>query len=92
MDKDKNENVMIELSKIQTVLHTMQKDIDDIKSNIITITKSSDKVDSHIDFIEDTWNTFKSPLYVIKDTVEKHLGVSRLISYSSETNDNKITE
>jgi len=55
---------------------TLEKKIDLLNKEKESIKKECSKMGSHIDFIEDTYNTLQMPLNYIKKSVERLTGSS----------------
>ena len=60
-------------------LSDIKKELHEIKEILSNLKKSTNKMDDHILFIEDTYSTLRSPL----DWITKN--VNRISGYSSET-------
>ena len=64
MDKNDLLNLQNEISNIKIQLTDIQKSLQ-------TLILSSSKLNNHIDFVEDTYDSLKAPLNFVKDTVKK---------------------
>jgi archaellum component FlaC len=63
-------------------IETMKKDLDDVKDTLTKLTIAIDKLtnvcsrmDNHINFVEDTYDSLKFPLNYAKCTIEKIMGL-----------------
>jgi hypothetical protein len=61
------ETIKSELKDIKQMLITLQNTVDNLS-------KSTKKLDDHIDFVENTYDTLKYPLNFIKDTINTFTG------------------
>ncbi len=59
------------ITKIETDIAQIKLQLSQITEMLITLTKSSEKLNNHIDFVEHTYDTLKTPLNYIKDTVNR---------------------
>lgn len=58
---------------------TQLKDIiEDLSKNIKTMNVSTSRMDSHIDFVEDTYETLKRPLHYITNKVNGIMSISHV--------------
>lgn len=58
------------LDTIEKNINTIDKNIDTIKKNIEYLTKGNDKMLNHISFIENVYDTIKSPFYFILNKIK----------------------
>jgi predicted nuclease with TOPRIM domain len=62
-----NEDIQVRLERIENMLTELTKKID-------TLTNTCSRMDGHISFVEDTYDTLKNPLRIIKEKVENVFG------------------
>lgn len=72
---DRLESIMREeyLGKIDTI----EKKLDQILEKLNSVEKGTDKMSSHIDFIDTTYSRIKTPLFWICDRVNLLRGIQR---------------
>jgi len=78
------DDIIIKLDKLEKLIlekfDALEKKIDlmntDNNSKMGEIKKECTKMGSHIDFIEDTYNTLQMPLNYVKKSVERLIGSS----------------
>jgi hypothetical protein len=78
------DDIIIKLDKLEKLIiekfDALEKKIDlmntDNNSKMGEIKKECNKMGSHIDFIEDTYNTLQMPLNYVKKSVERLIGSS----------------
>ena len=78
------DDIIIKLDKLEKLIiekfDALEKKIDlmntDNNSKMGAIKKECNKMGSHIDFIEDTYNTLQMPLNYVKKSVERLIGSS----------------
>lgn len=70
----------IEINKLNDKIDKLEKKVDKILELLHNINYSSSKMNEHIDFIENTYDTIRMPLNYVKKKIE-------YISGSSNTND-----
>ena len=63
-----------QLDRIENLLVQINNKIDSHECRLGKIEASSSKMDSHIDFIEETYTTLKNPLNFVKKNVERIMG------------------
>lgn len=78
-DKD----IIDRLEKIENVLRILVDKVDKLD-------KSCSRMDTHINFVEDTYEGLKYPLKVIKHKVESVFGKERSITHESEDKDDIV--
>jgi chromosome segregation ATPase len=75
-----SENIKNKLDDLERLIierfNTLEKKIDLLNNDNESIKKECHKMGSHIDFIEDTYNTLQMPLNYIKKSVERLTGSS----------------
>jgi hypothetical protein len=69
--EESNTAILLEINKLRENVSNLNEKVKTLETLLITISTSSKKMDSHIDFITNTYETFKLPLYYVKNTVEK---------------------
>jgi archaellum component FlaC len=69
MDLQSSNNELI--SKIETDVAQIKLQLINITEMLTLLTKSSDKLNNHINFVEETYDTLKKPLNYMKDTVNR---------------------
>jgi hypothetical protein len=69
MDLQSSNNELI--SKIETDVAQIKLQLIKITGMLTVLTKSSDKLNNHIIFVEETYDTLKKPLNYMKDTVNR---------------------
>ena len=72
---------------IINILNEINKKLDRIEERLINLEKTQDKMDTHIDFIEDVYDNIKHPLNYVTNKVNNYLQLSR--SNNLELNDHK---
>jgi hypothetical protein len=75
-DEINNDTVLLEINKLREDVSDLNEKIKILESLLIKISVSAEKMDSHIDFITNTYDTFKTPLYYVKNTVDRLVGNS----------------
>jgi archaellum component FlaC len=63
-----------QLDRIENLLIQINSKIDSHESRLDKIEVSTGKMDNHIEFIEETYTTLKSPLNFVKKNVERIMG------------------
>jgi hypothetical protein len=59
------------ISKIETDVAEMKLQLSQISDKLTILTNASAKLNNHIDFVEHTYDTLKTPLNYLKDTVNR---------------------
>jgi len=75
-----NNHILEILYSIKKEIKSMNNDILEIKTKLNNLESTSLRMDSHISFIEKTYNKFKTPLNILKNSTEKFLGIYKLKS------------
>jgi hypothetical protein len=75
-DEINNDTVLLEINKLRENVSDLNEKIKILESLLVKISVSAEKMDSHIDFITNTYDTFKTPLYYVKNTVDRLVGNS----------------
>jgi hypothetical protein len=78
------DDIIIKLDKLEKIIiekfDALEKKIDlmntDNNSKMGEIKKECNKMGSHIDFIEDTYNTLQMPINYVKKSIERLVGSS----------------
>jgi hypothetical protein len=73
--------------KLLSILNDINKKLDRIEERLIKLEKTQDKMDTHIDFIEDVYDNIKHPLNYVTNKVNNYLQLSN--SNNLELNDHK---
>lgn len=73
-DKINNDTVLLEINKLKEDVSNLNEKIKTLETLLIKISITAEKTDSHIDFITNTYETFKLPLYYVKNTVDRLVG------------------
>ena len=60
------------MEDIKLEFQLMKEQLTRIEKLLKDVVKSNEKMDKHVDFIEATWETFKSPLFALKDVVNRY--------------------
>lgn len=72
------------MSEINERLYRIEATLKILVDKIEKLDKSCTKMDSHIDFVEDTYEGLKYPLKVIKSKVESVFGKERSITHQED--------
>ncbi len=65
--------------------------LDRIEERLIKLENTQDKMDSHIDFIEDVYDNIKHPLNYVTNKVNSYLQLSGSNNQQLEGNESKTT-
>jgi len=65
-----SENVS-EINKLRDEVLALNEKVKTLESILLKISAVSEKTDAHIDFITNTYETFKAPLYYVKNKVDQ---------------------
>jgi hypothetical protein len=86
-DEINNDTVLLEINKLREDVSDLNEKIKILESLLIKISVSAEKMDSHIDFITNTYDTFKTPLYYVKNTVDRLVGFNKNNTITDTSND-----
>jgi archaellum component FlaC len=76
LDNTKNmDNINKTINVIENKLDKLQNDIEILHKKMDIILERTLRSENHIDFVENTYETFKSPLFFIKDKINQFIGV-----------------
>ncbi len=59
--------------KIISILNDINKKLDRIEERLIQLEKTQNKMDTHIDFIEDIYDNIKHPLNYVTNKINNYL-------------------
>jgi hypothetical protein len=86
-DEINNDTVLLEINKLREDVSNLNEKIKTLESLLIKLSGSAEKMDSHIDFITNTYETFKVPLYYVKNTVDRLVGFNKNNTITDTSND-----
>ncbi len=72
---------------IINILNEINKKLDRIEERLITLEKTQDKMDTHIDFIEHVYDNVKHPLNYLTNKVNNYLQYSSTNNLALKDND-----
>ncbi len=75
------------MDDIITILNEINKKLDRIEERLITLEKTQDKMDTHIDFIEHVYDNVKHPLNYLTNKVNNYLQYSSTNNLALKDND-----
>ncbi len=75
------------MDDIITILNEINKKLDRIEERLITLEKTQDKMDTHIDFIEHVYDNVKHPLNYLTNKVNNYLQYSNSNNLPLKDND-----
>jgi hypothetical protein len=61
------------MEEIITILNDINKKLDRIEERLINLEKIEEKMDTHIDFIEEVYNNIKHPLNYVTNKINNYL-------------------
>ncbi len=64
---EKLDLILLELKQINTKLNQLTQEVESLK-------KTVNRMDGHIDFVEETYDTLKFPIHVVKKKIEQIFG------------------
>lgn len=64
---EKLDLILLELKQINTKLNQLTEEVESLK-------KTVNRMDGHIDFVEETYDTLKFPIHVVKKKIEQIFG------------------
>lgn len=70
----KMDDIEIRLTNLESVLKNLDTRLLNIDNVLKDVVKSSSKMSSHIDFVEETYETLKFPINYVKTSIEKYVG------------------
>jgi len=71
---DKNNEILLLLRDINKKIDRLQCDISDIKTQLNNVESNCNRMDSHISFIENTYDTLRHPINIFKAKIEQVFG------------------
>lgn len=76
MSDQTNELIDIKLLICELIkkVNTLQQDINIIKSSLQRIDTNCERMDGHISFVENTYDTLKYPIQIFKNKIEQVFG------------------
>jgi hypothetical protein len=76
MEQSTSENILIsDIEKLREEVAMLNEKMKTFETILLKLSVTAERTDSHIDFITNTYETFKAPLYYVKNTVDKLVGV-----------------
>jgi archaellum component FlaC len=76
MSNQTNELIDIKLLICELIekVNTLQNDVNIIKSSLQRIDTNCERMDGHINFVENTYDTLKYPIQIFKNKIEQVFG------------------
>jgi hypothetical protein len=65
-----------EINKLRDEVSSLNEKVKSLETLLIKISATAERTDSHIDFITNTYETFKAPLMYVKNTVDRLSGIT----------------
>lgn len=75
---DKLELIMNEIKSLKDSQERLIEEVKGLKENQTELSKSCSRMDNHISFVEDTYETLKNPLNIFKNKIEYVFGKKEL--------------
>lgn len=83
MNKESKESELIEIKELLIIVNTkidmLQKEVSEIKNKLIDVDTNCKKMDSHINFVENTYDTLKYPISIFKNKIEQVFGRQQML-------------
>lgn len=68
------------INKLEQQIDRVEQKIDRVEQKIDILLERSLRSENHIDFIENTYDTFKNPLFFVKDKINNLIGKQPVLS------------
>ena len=81
---EKLNEILLLLSDVNKKIETLQCDVFDIKKQLTHIENNCERMDRHISFVEDTYDTLKYPINIVKTKIEQVFGKTQPIEEKKE--------
>ena len=69
-------SIDLKIDKLEQKIDKLEQKIDKLEQKIDIILERTLRADKHVDFVETTYDKFKSPLFFVKDKIDNLIGCS----------------